>query len=55
VSSLPVTHYKKETSMQGIYQEIRKEGISIWRLQITRKPEKQLTKRQMQSKTPSTI
>ncbi|HEX8277265.1 MAG TPA: nucleotidyltransferase domain-containing protein [Segetibacter sp.] len=29
VSSLPVTHYKKETSMQGIYQEIRKEGISI--------------------------
>jgi uncharacterized protein len=29
LSSLPVTLYKKQTSMQGIYQEIRKEGILI--------------------------
>jgi uncharacterized protein len=29
ISSLPTTLYKKQTSMQGIYQEIRKEGIII--------------------------
>jgi uncharacterized protein len=29
ISSLPTTLEKKETSMQGIYQEIRKEGIII--------------------------
>ena len=29
ISSLPTTLYKKETSMQGIYQEIRKYGIAI--------------------------
>lgn len=29
LSSLPVTLFKKQTSMQGIYQEIRKEGIVI--------------------------
>lgn len=29
LSSLPVSLHKKETSMQGIYQDIRKEGIII--------------------------
>jgi predicted nucleotidyltransferase len=29
ISSLPTSLHKKETSMQGIYQEIRKEGIII--------------------------
>lgn len=29
ISSLAVSIYKKQTSMQGIYQEIRKEGIII--------------------------
>jgi predicted nucleotidyltransferase len=29
ISSLPTTLHKKQTSMQGIYQEIRKEGIVI--------------------------
>jgi predicted nucleotidyltransferase len=29
ISSLPVSLHKKQTSMQGIYQEIRKEGIII--------------------------
>jgi len=29
ISSLPVSLYKKQTSMQGVYQEIRKEGIII--------------------------
>ena len=29
ISSLPVLLYKKQTSMQGVYQNIRKEGISI--------------------------
>lgn len=29
ISSLPTTLHKKQTSMQGIYQEIRKEGIII--------------------------
>jgi predicted nucleotidyltransferase len=29
VSALPVSFQKKETSMQGVYQEIRKEGIVI--------------------------
>lgn len=29
LSSLPVSHHKKQTSMEGIYQEIRKEGIVI--------------------------
>lgn len=29
ISSLPTTFYKKETSMQGIYQEIRKYGVAI--------------------------
>jgi|SRR6267142_6561927 len=29
ISSLPTTLHKKETSMQGIYQEIRKYGIAI--------------------------
>lgn len=29
ISSLPTTLYKKENSMQGIYQEIRKYGIAI--------------------------
>ncbi len=29
LSSLPVSLNKKETSMQGIYQDIRKEGIII--------------------------
>jgi predicted nucleotidyltransferase len=28
-SSLPVSWHKKQTSMQGVYQNIRKEGISI--------------------------
>jgi uncharacterized protein len=29
ISSLPISLHKKQTSMQGIYQEIRKEGIII--------------------------
>ena len=29
LSSLPTSLHKKETSMQGIYQEIRSEGIAI--------------------------
>jgi len=29
LSSLPTSLHKKQTSMQGIYQEIRKEGIVI--------------------------
>jgi predicted nucleotidyltransferase len=29
ISSLPTSLHKKQTSMQGIYQEIRKEGIII--------------------------
>jgi uncharacterized protein len=29
VSSLPVSLYKKRTSLQGVYQNIRKEGIII--------------------------
>lgn len=29
LSSLPTSLYKKQTSMQGIYQEIRKDGIVI--------------------------
>jgi len=29
ISSLPTTLEKKQTSMQGIYQEIRKDGILI--------------------------
>lgn len=29
LSTLPVSWYKKQTSMQGIYREIRKEGIAI--------------------------
>jgi predicted nucleotidyltransferase len=29
ISSLPTTLHKKQTSMQGIYQEIRKDGILI--------------------------
>lgn len=29
VTSLPTSIYKKQNSMQGIYQEIRKEGIVI--------------------------
>ena len=29
ISSLPTTFHKKETSMQGIYQKIRKYGIAI--------------------------
>ncbi|HWK05990.1 MAG TPA: nucleotidyltransferase domain-containing protein [Puia sp.] len=29
VSSLPVSFQKKQTSMQGVYQEIRKDGIII--------------------------
>jgi predicted nucleotidyltransferase len=29
ISSLPTTLLKKQTSMQGIYQEIRKDGILI--------------------------
>lgn len=29
LSSLPTSFIKKQTSMQGIYQEIRKEGIII--------------------------
>lgn len=29
LSSLPVSLDKKQTSMQGVYQEIRKEGIRI--------------------------
>jgi predicted nucleotidyltransferase len=29
LSSLPVSLHKKQTSLQGIYQEIRKEGITI--------------------------
>ena len=29
VSSLPVSLHKKQTSMQGVYREIRKEGIAI--------------------------
>jgi uncharacterized protein len=29
ISSLPVSLHKKQTSMQSIYQEIRKEGIVI--------------------------
>jgi len=29
ISSLPTSLHKKQTSMQGIYQEIRKEGIVI--------------------------
>jgi len=29
LSSLPTTLHKKQTSMQGIYQEIRKDGILI--------------------------
>ena len=29
VTSLPVSLYKKEHSMQGVYREIRKEGIVI--------------------------
>lgn len=29
LSSLPVSFVKKETSMQGVYQEIRNEGIVI--------------------------
>lgn len=29
LSSLPTTIHKKQTSMQGIYQEIRKDGIVI--------------------------
>lgn len=29
ISSLPVSLQKKQTSMQGVYQDIRKEGISI--------------------------
>lgn len=29
LSSLPVSLNKKQTSMQGVYQDIRKEGIAI--------------------------
>lgn len=29
LSSLPTSYHKKQTSMQGVYQEIRKEGIVI--------------------------
>jgi predicted nucleotidyltransferase len=29
LSSFPTSHLKKETSMQGIFQDIRKEGIAI--------------------------
>ena len=29
ISSLPTTLHKKQTSMQGIYQEIRKYGIAL--------------------------
>lgn len=29
ISSLPVSLHKKQTSMQGLYQEIRKEGIAV--------------------------
>jgi uncharacterized protein len=29
ISSLPTSLHKKQTSMQGVYQEIRKEGIVI--------------------------
>lgn len=29
ISSLPVSLHKKETSMQGVYREIRKEGVVI--------------------------
>lgn len=29
ISSLPVSLHKKQTSMQGVYQDIRKEGIPI--------------------------
>jgi len=29
VSSLPVSLYKKQTSIQGVYQNIRREGIVI--------------------------
>jgi len=29
ISSLPISLHKKQTSMQGIFQEIRKEGIVI--------------------------
>ena len=29
ISSLPITLHKKETSMQGFYQELRKDGIVI--------------------------
>lgn len=29
LSTLPTSLHKKETSMQGVYQEIRKEGIVI--------------------------
>ncbi len=29
ISSLPVSLHKRQTSMQGVYQDIRKEGIAI--------------------------
>jgi uncharacterized protein len=29
ISSLPVSLHKKQTSMQGVYRDIRKEGIAI--------------------------
>lgn len=29
ISSLPVSLYKKQNSMQGVYRDIRKEGITI--------------------------
>jgi uncharacterized protein len=29
ISSLPVSKHKKDNSMQGVYQEIRREGIQI--------------------------
>lgn len=29
ISSLPVSLHKKQTSMQGVYRNIRKEGITI--------------------------
>ena len=29
ISSLPISFEKKKTSMQGLYQEIRKEGIVV--------------------------